>query len=73
MNPVTQSQTHDPSGDYIRTWLPELADLSDKAIHLPRPYAIVDLKQSRALAIEVYKEILSSKGAAVQPNSGNEL
>ncbi|MEK5396720.1 cryptochrome/photolyase family protein [Paenibacillus sp. FSL K6-2859] len=73
MNPVTQSQTHDPSGDYIRTWLPELADLSDKAIHLPRPNAIVDLKQSRALAIEVYKEILNSKGAAVQPNSGSEL
>ncbi|WP_339270850.1 deoxyribodipyrimidine photo-lyase [Paenibacillus sp. FSL R5-0470] len=73
MNPVTQSQTHDPSGDYIRTWLPELAVLSDKAIHLPRPYAIVDLKQSRALAIEVYKEILNSKGAAVHPNHGNEL
>ncbi len=61
MNPVTQSQTHDPNGSYIRTWLPELADLSDKEIHLPRPGAIVDLKSSRARAIETYKEILQNK------------
>lgn len=66
MNPVTQSQTHDPSGSYIRTWMPELSELSDQAIHLPRADAIVDLKRSRALAIELYKEILSSKGAASQ-------
>lgn len=58
MNPVTQSQTHDPDGSYIRAWLPELSGLSDKEIHLPRPEAIVDLKRSRALAIETYKEIL---------------
>ncbi|WP_042199961.1 cryptochrome/photolyase family protein [Paenibacillus camerounensis] len=67
MNPVTQSQTHDPVGTYIRTWMPELSKLSDKEIHLPRPEAIVDLKRSRALAIDVYKEILRSKQAV---NSG---
>ncbi|WP_241781799.1 FAD-binding domain-containing protein [Paenibacillus sp. DMB5] len=55
---MTQSQTHDPDGSYIRAWLPELSGLSDKEIHLPRPQAIVDLKRSRALAIETYKEIL---------------
>lgn len=58
MNPATQSATHDPSGTYIRRWLPELAHLSDKQIHLPQPHAIVDLKASRARAIEVYKEIV---------------
>ncbi|WP_426455214.1 FAD-binding domain-containing protein [Paenibacillus sp. S-38] len=61
MNPVTQSQTHDPSGGYIRRWLPELSGLSDKEIHLPRPHAVVDLKASRARAIEVYKGILASR------------
>ncbi|MGF7034472.1 deoxyribodipyrimidine photo-lyase [Paenibacillus mucilaginosus] len=60
MNPVTQAQTHDPSGAYIRRWLPELSGLSDKEIHLPRPHAVVELKASRARAIEVYKEILAS-------------
>jgi deoxyribodipyrimidine photo-lyase len=58
MNPATQSQTHDPSGSYIRRWLPHLAPLSDKEIHLPQSGAIVDLKASRARAIEVYKTIL---------------
>ncbi|WP_053373292.1 cryptochrome/photolyase family protein [Paenibacillus sp. FJAT-27812] len=58
MNPETQSRTHDPSGSYIRRWLPHLAHLSDKEIHQPQSGAIVDLKASRARAIEVYKTIL---------------
>ena len=58
MNPVTQSETYDPTGSYIRRWLPHLAHLSDRAIHQPQSHAIVDLKMSRARAIEVYKEML---------------
>lgn len=58
MNPVTQSETHDPEGTYIRRWLPELAHLPDKTIHRPQPHAIVDLKTSRAQAIDVYRAIL---------------
>ncbi|MBJ6360689.1 cryptochrome/photolyase family protein [Paenibacillus sp. GCM10012307] len=58
MNPVSQSTTHDPHGRYIRRWLPELSGLSDREIHQPRPHAIVDLKASRARAVEVYKHIL---------------
>lgn len=34
-NPVSQSQKHDPSGDYVRRWVPELADLPDKHLHAP--------------------------------------
>ena len=60
MNPVTQSQTHDPEGTYIRRWMPELAHLSNKEIHLPQAEALVNLKGSRALAIETYKRILNS-------------
>ena len=58
MNPATQSRKHDPDGSYIRRWLPHLDHLDDKAIHLPQENAIVDLKASRARAIDVYKEIL---------------
>ena len=61
MNPVSQSERWDPNGDYIRKWLPELAHLSKKEIHLPRPVAIVDLKASRAGAIDVYRDLLKSK------------
>jgi deoxyribodipyrimidine photo-lyase len=60
MNPVTQSQTHDPTGSYIRKWLPELKHASDKDIHLPQAHAIVDVKNSRAHAIDVYKTILGA-------------
>ncbi|WP_417819396.1 cryptochrome/photolyase family protein [Terasakiella sp.] len=34
-NPVTQSEKFDPSGDYIRRYVPELANLPDKYIHKP--------------------------------------
>jgi len=34
-NPVTQSIKFDSNGDYLRQWLPELKNLSSKAIHAP--------------------------------------
>jgi deoxyribodipyrimidine photo-lyase len=34
-NPVTQSRTHDPSGAYIRRFVPELGALPDGALHAP--------------------------------------
>jgi deoxyribodipyrimidine photo-lyase len=34
-NPVTQSRKFDPSGAYIRRWVPELAELDDRSIHAP--------------------------------------
>jgi deoxyribodipyrimidine photo-lyase len=63
-NPVSQSEKFDPGGVYIRRWVPELADVEDAAVHAPPPLArsrfgypeaIVDLKASRARAIEVFK------------------
>jgi deoxyribodipyrimidine photo-lyase len=42
--------------------LPELKDLHSKDIHQPRKDAIVDLKASRQAAIDVYKQILASRG-----------
>ena len=34
-NPMTQGRKFDPDGDYIRTWVPELASVSTKHIHAP--------------------------------------
>lgn len=34
-NPVLQGGKFDPTGDYIRTWMPELAKLKTNEIHAP--------------------------------------
>lgn len=42
-NPVTQSQRFDPEGKFIRRYVPELAKLSDTAIHTPWTATPVEL------------------------------
>jgi deoxyribodipyrimidine photo-lyase len=34
-NPVSQGERHDPNGDYVRRWVPELADLPNDVLHAP--------------------------------------
>ena len=34
-NPVSQGETWDPHGAYVRRWLPELAELPDRYLHAP--------------------------------------
>jgi deoxyribodipyrimidine photo-lyase len=34
-NPVLQGEKFDPTGEYVRRWVPELAALSDACIHSP--------------------------------------
>jgi len=64
-NPISQSQKFDPEGEYIRKWIPELAQIDKKIIHEPYsknhsltldyPHPMVDLKLSRTRAIEAFK------------------
>lgn len=65
-NPVLQSDKFDKQGAYIRRWVPELKDLTNKEIHQPTPElakqcgypeAIVDLKASRERALDRYKTL----------------
>jgi deoxyribodipyrimidine photo-lyase len=63
-NPIRQSQRFDLKGDFIRQYVPELANLSDKDIHQPKMHQrshyypeIVDLKVGRERAIAAFKEL----------------
>lgn len=64
-NPVTQSERFDPSGDFIRQMLPELAGVSTKNIHWPHPlpmsvqYAkpVVDHAKARLRTLEMFNAV----------------
>lgn len=65
-NPVTQSERFDPTGEFIRKWVPELAKLDNKCLHDPSkggvipgryPRPIVDLKESRKEAIARFQAL----------------
>ena len=65
-NPIRQSERFDPTGIFIRKYVPELKSISDKAIHFPHQYiddnklniywpAIVEHKEARLKALAFYK------------------
>ena len=61
-NPTTQGEKFDPTGDYVRRWVPELANVDD--VHLQKgqrppgyPQPIVDHGQERAEALRRYQRI----------------
>ncbi|MFG1496691.1 FAD-binding domain-containing protein [Saccharospirillum sp. HFRX-1] len=61
-NPTTQSQRFDPTGDYIRRWVPELASLNSKQIHEPPtmpdyPAPLVDYAGARAQTLALFKQL----------------
>lgn len=45
-NPVTQGETFDPDGAYVKRWVPELADLETKYIHQPWTAPLAVLKEA---------------------------
>ncbi|WP_327350830.1 cryptochrome/photolyase family protein [Streptomyces sp. NBC_01304] len=45
LNPVTQAKRHDPQGDYVRQWVPELAGLEGAAVH--EPWKLPGLERAR--------------------------
>jgi deoxyribodipyrimidine photo-lyase len=65
-NPTRQSETYDKAGDFIRRFVPELAELDAKSIHSPNseqrkkcnyPEPIIDYKPARLAAIDAFHEL----------------
>jgi deoxyribodipyrimidine photo-lyase len=65
-NPLTQAKKFDPKGEYLRRWLPELANAPLELLHEPwrdssllnrsgYPAPMVDLGRSRLEALEAYQ------------------
>lgn len=60
-NPYTQSEKFDAQGEFIRTWIPELAQVKGKEIHRPDtlknrdyPAPIVSYEKNRQKCLEMY-------------------
>ncbi len=53
-NPVSQSEKFDPQGKFIRRYLPQLAKLSDKAIHAPWAAKPMELRMAGVVLGEHY-------------------
>lgn len=69
-NPTSQSRKFDPTGRYLRRWLPEIAHLADKVIHEPAtdpngapaayPAPIVDHAAERKESLARYDRLKES-------------
>ena len=72
-NPVLQGEKFDKAGDYVRRWVPELTEVPNKMIHKPweldgdarqeldYPDPLVDLKQTRARALDAFSAMKGTK------------
>ena len=73
-NPTTQGETHDPDGDFIRRFVPELADVEGNAIHEPSrlpsllrsqidyPEPIVDHSKARDRVMQAFEALQQGGG-----------
>ena len=72
-NPVKQGLDHDPDGDYVRRWVPELRGVSGAAVHQPwrlpgglpegYPERVVDHDAERHEALDRYQRARDGAGS----------
>ncbi|MBL8045791.1 MAG: deoxyribodipyrimidine photo-lyase [Anaerolineales bacterium] len=55
-NPILQSEKFDPEGQFIRRWIPELANVPDKFIHAPWHMTLDEQKRCGVILGEHYPQ-----------------
>ncbi|MGD9108320.1 MAG: deoxyribodipyrimidine photo-lyase [Gammaproteobacteria bacterium] len=55
-NPMIQSKKYDPSGEFIKKYLPEYKNAAIKQIHSPQKNAIVEYKAAKNQVINAFKK-----------------
>ncbi len=65
-NPVSQGEKFDPQGEFVRHWLPALAQVPNKYVHQPwlwsdfatldYPPPVVDHKEQRGITLQMFKQ-----------------
>ena len=63
-NPVTQSQRFDPDGKFIRRYLPELRDVTDKFLHSPWSMPLAEQRAARCMVGTDYPAPIVDHAAA---------
>lgn len=63
-NPISQSQKFDPTGTYLRRFLPELAELDNTAIHFPADAGPLELAAAGVILGDTYPEPIVDHRAA---------
>ena len=61
-NPILQGRKFDPTGTYVRKWVPEIVNLRNRIIHAPwesgiYPRPIIDHRLARQRALNVFKNM----------------
>jgi len=76
LNPIRQALRFDPAGDYVRRWIPELAEVESPGVHQPwalgprRPAAYPGPIVDHAAAVERFRAVRArgpSRGSSGRP------
>jgi deoxyribodipyrimidine photo-lyase len=65
-DPVKQGYDHDPHGEFVRAWVPELAHIPNKLVHEPWKLSPLELQEYRCTSHPPYPEPVVNHKEAVR-------
>jgi deoxyribodipyrimidine photo-lyase len=65
-DPIKQGYDHDPQGEFVRTWVPELAHIPNQLVHEPWKLSPLELHEYRCASQTPYPERVVIHSEAVR-------